>query len=109
MLSDIGWAREHGYGTRLAERAAELQRNDPDHAYANAFPKADRVRHARTLDGDPSDGMLMSELPAGGAIQTPRHSCQAEANEQLYGDFPAWFRAEKAATGLTALTERLVR
>lgn len=60
------------------------------------------MRYARTLDGDPSDGMLMSELPAGGAIQTPRHSCQAEANEQLYGDFPAWFRAEKAATALRA-------
>ncbi len=103
VLDDVGWARRHGYGTRLQEKALAAQKNDRNHAYANALPEARRVRYSKTLDGDPSAAVLTVELPAGGTVQTPRHGCRAEAKGTLYGDFPAWFRAEKTATNLTPL------
>lgn len=103
VLDDVGWARKHGYGTRLQKKVEAALQSDPDHAYANALPEAERVRYSKTLDGNPVDGMLTAELPTGGSIQTPRHSCQTEAKEELYGDFPAWFRAEKAVTNLAGL------
>lgn len=103
VLDDVGWAREHGYGLELEDQVAEIQQNDPNHAYANALPDAERIRWSTALDGDPSGGMLTAELPAGGSVQTPRESCFAQAKDELYGDFAAWFQAEKVATNLVGL------
>lgn len=103
VLDDVGWAREHGYGLELEDRVAEIQQNDPNHAYANALPEAERIRWSTALDGDPSGGLLTAELPAGGSVQTPRDSCFAQAKDELYGDFAGWFQAEKVAMNLVGL------
>ncbi|WP_399897302.1 hypothetical protein ACGH7X_24015 [Streptomyces sp. BBFR51] len=103
VLTDPNWAKRHGYGSRLQERLQDTQRDDPNNAYANALPQAERVRYSKTLEGGPSSGMLTAELPGGGTVQTPADSCQVDAKEQLYGDFETWFRAEKTATGLSSL------
>lgn len=103
VLDDVGWAREHGYGMQLQDRVAAVQQNDPNHAYANALPEAERARYSTALDGDPSAGMLTAELPMGGFVQTPGDSCLARAKGELYGDFAAWFQAEKVATNLVGL------
>ncbi|KMS76371.1 hypothetical protein ACM01_05990 [Streptomyces viridochromogenes] len=102
VLTDVSWARKHGYGSRFKERLQDVQRNDPNNAYANSLPQEERVRYSKVLEGGESSAMLKAELPGGGAIQTPRHGCQADAKDQLYGDFGAWFRAEKIAIGLPA-------
>lgn len=103
VLDDVAWAREHGYGLELEGRGAEIQQSDPNHAYVNELPEAERIRWSTALDGDPSGGMLTAELPAGGSVQTPRDSCFAQAKDELYGDFAAWFQAEKVATNLVGL------
>ncbi|WP_454860197.1 hypothetical protein [Promicromonospora soli] len=103
VLDDVGWAREHGYGLELEDRVVEIQQSDPNHAYANALPEAERLRWSTALDGDPSDGMLSAELPMGGIVQTPENSCFTQAKGELYGDFSAWFQAEKVATNLVGL------
>ncbi|MCX4906001.1 hypothetical protein [Streptomyces sp. NBC_00878] len=103
VLTDVGWAKKHGYGSRLKDKLQDVQRDDPNSAYANALPKEERVRYSKTLEGGPSSGMLTAELPAGGTVQTPRDSCQADAKGRLYGNFETWFRAEKTATNLSAL------
>ncbi|WP_129788024.1 hypothetical protein [Promicromonospora panici] len=103
VLDDVGWAREYGYGLELEDRVVEIQQSDPNHAYANALPEAERLRWSTALDGDPSDGMLSAELPMGGTVQTPDDSCFARAKDELYGDFAAWFQAEKVATNLVGL------
>ncbi|PUB27771.1 hypothetical protein C8K30_104221 [Promicromonospora sp. AC04] len=103
VLDDVGWAREHGYGTELQERLVAILQDDPNTAYANALPKAERLRYSKALDGDASAEMLTAELPMGGAIQTPSDSCVAHAKGELYGDFAAWFQAEKVATNLVGL------
>ncbi|WP_217249211.1 hypothetical protein [Streptomyces sp. AC602_WCS936] len=103
VLTDPDWAERHGYGSRLREKLQDAQRNDPNHAYANALPQEERVRYNKTLGGGPASGMLTAELPGGGTVQTPADSCQADAKEQLYGDFETWFRAEKTAMNLNSL------
>lgn len=103
VLDDVDWAREHGYGSDRRDRIVAIQRNDPNHAYANALPEAERLRYSETLDGDPSAGMLTAELPVGGTVQTPSDSCVARAKGELYGDFATWFQAEKIATNLVGL------
>ncbi|GAA3771026.1 hypothetical protein ACFS5L_12610 [Streptomyces phyllanthi] len=103
VLTDADWAKRHGYGSRLEEKLQDAQRSDPNHAYANGLPQKERVRYGKTLEGGPSGGMLTAELPGGGTVQTPRHSCLSKAKEQLYGDFETWFRAEKTTTNLTDL------
>ncbi|WP_032763920.1 hypothetical protein [Streptomyces sp. CNS654] len=103
VVTDVAWAKKHGYGSRLQEKVQEAQRNDPNHSYANALPEKDRIRYGETLEGTPSSGMLTAELPGGGTVRTPDASCQVDAKQQLYGDFATWFRAEKTATNLSGM------
>jgi hypothetical protein len=103
VLTDVDWAKRHGYGSRLEDKLQDVQRDDPNHAYANALPEEERVRYSTALEGDPSAEMLKAEVPGGGSIQTPRKSCQVDAKSELYGDFETWFKAEKTATNLTSL------
>ncbi|MEV7889911.1 hypothetical protein [Streptomyces sp. NPDC088357] len=103
VLTDVDWAKEHGYGSKLREKALKAQQNDPNHAYANGLLEKERVRYSKALEGALSSGLLTAELPGGGAVQTPRESCRADAKDQLYGNFETWFRAEKTATNLTSL------
>ncbi|MFD3416124.1 hypothetical protein [Streptomyces cyaneofuscatus] len=103
FLTDVGWAKRNGYGSRLQKKAQNVQRDDPNSAYANALPQGERVRYSETLLGSPSRGVLKSELPGGGVIEIPRDSCLSDAKSRLYGDFATWFRAEKTATNLTPL------
>ena len=103
VLTDVDWAKRHGYGSRISQKLQDTQRDDPNHAYANALPDKERVRYSKTLEGGPSVGMVTAELPGGGTVQTPRESCQVDAKSELYGDFETWFKAEKTATNLTSL------
>jgi hypothetical protein len=103
VLTDVAWARKHGYGSRLKSKLQSVQRDDPNNAYANALPRSERVRYSKALEGGPSSGMLTAQLPTGGMVQTPRDSCQADAKNRLYGDFATWFRVEKTATNLSSL------
>ncbi|WP_329037241.1 hypothetical protein OIE71_28545 [Streptomyces sp. NBC_01725] len=103
VLDDVRWAEKYGYGTRLQQQAERARLNDRNIAYDNALPRAERLRYSKALDGRPSNDILSAELPGGGAIETPRRGCRADAKDRLYGDFPAWFRVEKTATNLTPL------
>jgi hypothetical protein len=69
VVDDLTWVRKHGFGGRLV-RAAERAGN-PNFAYVNAFPREDRVRYTRTLEGMRSDRVSVGEL---------------------YGDYETWSR-----------------
>ncbi|MFE9820975.1 hypothetical protein ACFYSH_02180 [Streptomyces sp. NPDC005791] len=103
VLTDVAWAKEHGYGSRLRKKAQDARRTDRNHAYADGLPAAERVRYATALEGSPSRGTLTAGLPGGGTVRMPRESCLTEAAERLYGDVETWFRAEKTAMNLTPL------
>lgn len=103
VLTDVATARQHGYGAILRAQAEDRKENEPNARYANALPEAERIRLSRAYFGDPAKGMLTIDLPAGGTISRPATGCLAEAEQALYGDLSAWFRAKKIATGLTSL------
>ncbi|NBM15724.1 hypothetical protein [Streptomyces sp. GC420] len=103
VLDDVGWAKQHGYGGRLDERAERAQLGDRNAAYARSLSRAEARRYDTALDGTPSRGAVSVELPLGGVVLMPRDGCRATAMDQLYGDFPAWFRAKKTVGSLTAL------
>lgn len=102
VVDDVAWARRYGYGRPFDIAAEKAQRDDPNVRYANALPEKERVRYSRALDGHFSDS-ITAELPSGGSVRTPRDGCYARAREQLYGDYPTWFRAKKTVTSLTPL------
>lgn len=101
LLTDVAWARKHGYGSRIAEKLEKARLNDPNIAYANALPEKDRVRYSRALDGERSGGVLTAQLPGGGTITIFRDSCWAKAKQRLYDDLEAWFPAEKTVMHAT--------
>ncbi|MEV6854993.1 hypothetical protein ACIF6I_22335 [Streptomyces microflavus] len=103
FLTDVGWAKRHGYGSRLQRKAQNTRRDDRNSAYVRTLPDEKGIRYSDTLLGTPSKGALTAELPGGGTVETPRDGCRAAAKGRLYGDHPAWFHAEKTATNLTSL------
>ncbi|WP_410534709.1 hypothetical protein [Streptomyces sp. KL2] len=102
VVDDVNWARRYGYGRSFDIAAEKARRSHPNITYANALPEKERIRYSRALDGD-FDDTLTVELPSGGSVRTPRTGCYAEAREQLYGDYPTWFRVKKTVTSLTPL------
>lgn len=103
VLTDVAWARAHGYGRKLQERAERERLGDRNIAYARSLPKRDLVRYSNALDGKLSGGVVKVRLPTGGTVWTARGGCRAKAMTDLYGDFPTWFRVKKTAQSLTAL------
>ncbi|MFE7751993.1 hypothetical protein [Streptomyces sp. NPDC057428] len=102
VIDDVAWAKKCGYG-RPFDEAAEKERSEhPNVRFPNALPRKDRIRYNTALNGDYND-VLSVDLPAGGAIETPRSGCWAGARARLYGDLEAWFKAKKTVTSLTPL------
>ncbi|WP_328868723.1 hypothetical protein OHT76_00645 [Streptomyces sp. NBC_00287] len=87
----------------MEKKAERARLADPNAAYANALPEADRIRYFKTLDGDLSKGELSVDLPAGGTVSTTSTGCLSDAKGKLYGDTATWFRVNKIATSLTPL------
>lgn len=102
VVDDVAWARQYGYGRTFDSAAQKANRDHPNIAYAKALSKNQRVSYSRALDGTFTDSITI-ELPSGGSVRTPRDGCYAQAREQLYGDYPTWFRAKKTVTSLTPL------
>lgn len=104
VLHDIGWAEKYDYGTQLADKGTKAQLSDRNAACTKALSKSELIRYGnKALSGTLSHGLVSVELTMGGAVQTTRDGCEADAAGQLYGDFPTWSRVKKIATSLTAL------
>ncbi|WP_257004142.1 hypothetical protein [Streptomyces sp. SA15] len=102
VLDDVAWVKKHGYGGRLVKAAEKARAADPNAAYYNKFPRTERIRYTRAMEGMPSD-TISAELPGGARIEAPASGCQAEAKAELYGGYETWFRVSTAAENLTSL------
>jgi hypothetical protein len=91
VVDDMAWARSHGYGGDLQQRAEDERRNDPTVAYVKRLSPARQQDYvaARTGDGGKS---LEVTAPNGLDIGQNSTGCLAEAEGALYGDFREWFR-----------------
>jgi hypothetical protein len=103
VLDDVGWARRHGYGGRIQQKALATKQRDRNIAYRAGLSEAETRAYVRALSGGPGSPLLTTPLPGGGKVRAGNGGCEAEARKRLYGDPSAWFRADKTATNLTPL------
>ncbi|MFE9681885.1 hypothetical protein [Streptomyces sp. NPDC006285] len=107
VLDDVGWAKEHGYGSDLERRVRALQESDPNKRYARALSPERRAAALTALHGGrPYD--LRVKLRSGAEVTRSSEGCVAQAESELYGDVATWFRAEAVTQELSAERRRSV-
>ncbi|MEV6171019.1 hypothetical protein AB0L99_22640 [Streptomyces sp. NPDC051954] len=103
VQDDVAWAREHGYGSRIAAKSEWGRKHNPNGAYRGSLPVARGKAYDAALDGGPGTPVLTAEVPGGGTIHRRAGGCVSEAQKQLYGDLDTWFHADKVADNLRPL------
>lgn len=103
VLDDVGWAAEHGYGGRIQEKLGNAYKRDRNVAHRNSLTGHRRSAYDAALFGTRDTAAVSARIPGGGTIRSRLGGCELEAKEELYGDYPTWFRADKIATNLTPL------
>ncbi|WP_336214086.1 hypothetical protein [Nonomuraea sp. LPB2021202275-12-8] len=103
VLTDVAWARIHGYGGRIERKLLAAKKTNRNIAYRNSLIAPQRTRYDAALRGGRDVKPLSATLPAGGRITSMLGGCGAEAQEGLYGDREEWFRLDKTATNLLPL------
>lgn len=103
VQDDVGWARKHGYGSRILEKGNRARLDNPNAAYRKTLSAKRSRAYARALNGGKEAKVLSAEVPGGGTIRKRVGGCSGEAEEQLYGDLGTWFTADKVADNLQGL------
>jgi hypothetical protein len=96
-IEDVGWAKRHGLGLRVAERPAP-----PGEASA-----ADQ-RESEALYGALDGPLVRVELPNGSIAAASTEGCTADAQRRLYGDFAGWFRTRVVVDNLGSVVAPLL-
>jgi hypothetical protein len=103
VLDDVGWARRHGYGSRIEAKDEAARQSNPNVAYRARLPEQRRKAYDEALDDGLDAPLVTVEVPGGGTFRKRVGGCVAEAERNLYGDPQAWFRAEKVVGRLRPL------
>ena len=96
VLTDVAWARKHGYGTDIQH---ELQVADRNRSYFATLSAA-RKRAASVAEYGPSPTGVTAKMPDGPVYTHSQQGCQASAERSLYGDLQTWFQAKMFALDL---------
>lgn len=100
VVDDVDWARRHGFGGGIVAAAQARRRDDPNQRYFEDLPPARRAAALVALNGARPEG-LEARLPSGGVVRRSAESCRSEAERELYGDLPAWYRAHRVVANLS--------
>ncbi|MFF4632790.1 hypothetical protein [Streptomyces griseorubiginosus] len=103
VLDDVDWAREYGYGNRLAAKDAAARAANPNLAYRKTLSAQRRQAYDKALDGGLDVPVISVKIPGGGTVSKQMGGCVAESEKKLYGDPREWFRAEKTSGHLRSL------
>ncbi|MEW9552581.1 hypothetical protein [Nonomuraea sp. NPDC050783] len=101
-VTDLNWAKRHGYGGDQRAEAAKLAAADPNKRYFDSLSPSDKARARAALNGAAPVG-LEAELPLGGTMRRSDQGCVSQAERRLYGDLRGWYRAKKVVEQLTPL------
>lgn len=96
-IEDVGWAKRHGLGLRLAERSGPRSE-------ATAADQRESEALYGALDGP----LVRVELPNGSIAAASEQGCTAEAQRRLYGDFARWFRTRVVVDNLGGVVAPLL-
>jgi hypothetical protein len=103
-IDDPEWARAHGFGPTSATSAVTVDR--PNARYVRALPPSRQAAYLAALDGAREDPATTLTLPNGaGVVGHSTAGCTAQAEQELYGAFDAWFRARTLTDYLIALIQ----
>jgi hypothetical protein len=102
VLDDVAWAREHGYGTDVRRKAAEMREKDVNQRYFRSLPPARRAQALRAANGPDPNG-ITARTPDGMVLRRSTEGCRSQAERTLYGDLAAWFQAEVTLESLTQM------
>ncbi|MFI8895680.1 hypothetical protein [Streptomyces paradoxus] len=103
VVDDVKWAREHGYGSDIRQRAERLRAEDPNRRYFEGLSTERRAAAKAALHGRDREGGPSVTLPGGGVVRRSGDGCTAQAQTRLYGDFARWFRTKTFTDNLTGL------
>ncbi|MFB7588641.1 hypothetical protein [Streptomyces sp. NPDC056169] len=99
VLDDADRARRHGYGSDLRRHREARAASDPNRTYFAALPADRKAKALAAANGTSPDGLTV-RLPGGGTVRRSDRGCVAEAQDALYGDLGAWFRASTRVDAL---------
>lgn len=102
VIDDIAWAQKHGFGGQDLRRKAQAQQADPNQRYFRSLPEDRQQAALAALHGQSPEGLAVT-LPDGSIIKASDQGCTAEAQQRLYGDLAAWFRAKVTVSNLTPM------
>ncbi|WP_395362776.1 hypothetical protein ACHGLA_22525 [Streptomyces sp. YH02] len=103
LLSDVTWARKHGYGSRIGRKVLGARTTNPNLRYVDGLTPERRTAYRGALEGGTDARTLSVRVPGGGTITRRLGGCEETAQAELYGDPATWFRVSKTATNLTPL------
>ncbi|MFJ2645140.1 hypothetical protein ACIO1C_00135 [Streptomyces sp. NPDC087420] len=103
VADDVGWARKHGYGSRISAEEDRVRLANPNLVYRKALSEGRRKAYDEALDGGSRAPEITAQTPGGATVRRQMGGCVAEAERKLYGDPEAWFRADKIASNLQPL------
>jgi hypothetical protein len=107
VIDDATWARAHGYGSDIEQKADEVRRSDPNQRYAESLSADRRQAAVEALTGKTAEGLSVA-LPSGGVIQRSDKGCQSEAERDLYGDLQSWYESQRITETLTTMRQQRV-
>ncbi|MFJ5173430.1 hypothetical protein ACIP68_06225 [Streptomyces griseoviridis] len=106
-VDDIGWARKHGYGSRLRAGLEKAVSADPNQKYFDSLPPDRRAALLAAVNGPRPKGLRV-RLPNGVEVSHSDQGCTAEAERYLYRDLPAWFWATRVTNNLDGVRVAMV-
>ncbi|MFF7640850.1 hypothetical protein [Streptomyces canus] len=110
VQDDVGWARKHGYGSRISAKEDRTRLRNPNIAYRKSLSPARRKAFDIAMDGGRDAVVLKSPTPSGGTISKQSGGCAGQAEEMLYGAPEAWFRSDVTVRNLRPLyVDKLLR
>jgi hypothetical protein len=102
VITDVSWARKHGYGTDIQRALAKVRETDPNQRYFRSLP-AKRRTAALTAANGTRPLKVTAKAPDGMLFQRSPEGCQSEADRKLYGDLQKWFQAKVTFDTLTEI------
>jgi hypothetical protein len=108
VIDDLAWAQQHGYGSDIEQQIARLRSEDPNAQYFASLPSPRREAASVALHGPVGGRGVEVRLPTGGVVGHSDQGCDAEAQQKLYGDFAAWYRATSFVQSLSGQRRGLV-
>jgi hypothetical protein len=99
LVTDVGWAKKHGYGQDIEHRLDRESQTGPATRYFKSLSAQRHQALGDALSGPEPVGLSVAN-PIGGTLTHSDKGCTATVWKQLYGDAQAWFAAREITTNL---------